>query len=117
MGPLRKLNLRHQLWFYPVHFSERIHIAGKGSLLGLQFLQFLPDLLQRHLVETSPGLSHMNQLPFLVIETQYQGSEVLAASLGIGIPADYAVEGLRDLDFEPLAGAALFIDAASPLGQ
>ncbi len=59
----------------------------------------------------------MDEIALLIIETEDDGAEEFAAALRQGVAADYAVEGLRDFDFEPVGTAALFVDAGFALGD
>src|ERR1700738_4105592 len=59
----------------------------------------------------------MDQLFLFVVESKDQRTEVLSCALGIGVPADDTVYGLRDLNLQPFAAAALFVATAASFGE
>ena len=74
---------------------------------------------QQRLIEAGTGLAHVNQAsPFLSYMPSTIDPKCNPQELGIGVSTDHAVQGLCDLDLEPFAGAAFFVDTmASFLGQ
>src|SRR5579863_9398899 len=51
----------------------------------------------------------MDEPAFLVIQSQNNRPEVLAAALGVGVAANYAIDRLRDFYLEPFLTAAFFV--------
>src|ERR1700722_5079612 len=112
MRPLGKLDLRHEFGLHPVH-TGCIDRTVKRTAIGFQLFEQLPDFLEHRLVESRSRLPHVNEAPFLVIEPKDDRAEVLPAAFRVGVTPDHAVDCLRNLDLEPLAGAAFFITTAA----
>src|SRR5579864_6282903 len=108
--PLRKFYFCHPHWLHPVHFSW---LDRSGKRIFVALFQHLGNLPECHLIESRARISHMNQLFFLVVQTQHQRSKILPRSFRIGIPSDHAVHGLGDLDLQPFMASALLVTAVT----
>src|SRR6267154_1597222 len=59
----------------------------------------------------------MNEPARFVVKTEDDGTEVSAAAFGLGVATDHSFQAMPDLDLQPLAAAALLIDAVAFLGK
>src|SRR5258708_25368605 len=62
-------------------------------------------------METAACLPHVNQPPFLVVQTEHDRSKMSPAAFRLGVSADDALDSLANLDLQPFAGAAFFVEA------
>src|SRR6266496_4116613 len=115
--PLSEFDFGDQLGLDPTHPPQGIDFPEKRILGCLRFLQYLPNLAQRLLVEAASRLSYVNQPLLLVIEAKYDRTKVRAGPFRLRISADDTLDALADLDLEPLASAALLIATGTPLGD
>src|SRR5947207_14875479 len=67
--------------------------------------------------KTGARLPYVDQLSFLVVHPQNNGTKMLAGPLWFGVTTDHAIDGIGDFDLQPFACALLFITAVALLGQ
>ena len=116
MGPFGEFHFGNPHGFYPVH-SLGINRAIERVFVALDFFQRGVDLLQGGVIESSARLANMNEFLMLVIKPKHQRTKILARALGIGIAANHAIHGLRDLDLQPFRCAAFLVATVSFFGK
>src|SRR5712692_11552325 len=84
---------------------------------GFEWMDPFVDFLQSFLIKAGADLAHVDKVSALVVESEHQRSEILAAAFRIGVSADDALLALRNLDFQPIARTFFLISAVAFLGE